>query len=297
MACMSTHPISESHSAQATVSPALWIVNELDAAVEFYTSTFREVELWSHVPGLAADLSIHGRRITLIAGDDTHSINPSISGLLHFDISSMGGEEEARAYIDELYPLLSAGGVLMGLAEYPFSPYFAWVRDPFGFTWQLMLTDSADATPKPFFVPAFMFGGPNHGNCEKATDYWISLFQGRRMDMIRYGAGAELEEGAVMLTYFELGGEVYAAMDSGNYHQFTFSPGVSLMVSCEGQEDIDRYWSALSKHPEQERCGWCADEWGVSWQIIPRSIGEIMGNPANQKKLFAMGKIILSEFE
>ena len=276
------------------IIPAIWCDGTADEAARFYADTFHEGSVVEQVPGYASTVSIHGFRLSLINGGDQDAPNPSISCILNFDPLLFGGEEQARAYLDELYERLSTGGVLMELGEYPFSPRYAWVRDRFGMTWRLMLTDPA-GEPRPFILPAFMFGGTNHANAEEATEAWIALFDdARRGALRRYEEGGPMEAGTVMFTDFTLRGTWMAAMDSGAFHDFTFTPGVSMIISCRDQEEIDRYWTGLSAVPEAERCGWCVDRWGVSWQVVPHSIAELMADAAMRDKILQMGKIDLN---
>ena len=272
------------------ITPAIRCNGNADEAARFYANGFREGSVVEQVPGLAATVSIHGFRLSLINGGDQDAPNPSISCILNFDPLLFGGEDQARAYLDELYERLSTGGVLMELGEYPFSPRYAWV----GMTWQLMLTDPA-GEPRPFILPSFMFGGTNHANAEEATEAWIALFDdARRGALRRYEEGGPMEAGTVMFTDFTLRGTWMAAMDSGAFHDFTFTPGVSMIVSCQDQEEIDRYWTGLSAVPEAEHCGWCIDRWGVSWQVVPHNIAELMADATTREKLLHMGKIDLA---
>ena len=276
------------------IIPAIWCDGTADEAARFYADVFREGSVVEQAPGLAATVSIHGFRLSLINGGDQYAPNPSISCILNFDPLLFGGEDQARAYLDELYERLSGGGVLMELGEYPFSARYTWVRDRFGMTWQLMLTDPA-GEPRPFILPSFMFGGTNHANAEEATEAWIALFDdSRRGALRRYEEGGPMEAGTVMFTDFTLRGTWMAAMDSGAFHDFTFTPGVSMIVSCRDQEEIDRYWTGLSAVPEAERCGWCVDRWGVSWQVVPDNIAELMADTATREKILKMGKIDLT---
>ena len=276
------------------IIPAIWCDAADDEAARFYADVFREGSVVEQAPGLAATVSIHGFRLSLINGGDQYAPNPSISCILNFDPLLFGGEDQARAYLDELYERLSGGGVLMELGEYPFSARYTWVRDRFGMTWQLMLTDPA-GEPRPFILPSFMFGGTNHANAEEATEAWIALFDdARRGALYRYEEGGPMEAGTVMFTDFTLRGTWMAAMDSGAFHDFTFTPGVSMIVSCRDQEEIDRYWTGLSAVPEAERCGWCVDRWGVSWQVVPDNIAELMADAATREKILHMGKIDLT---
>ena len=277
------------------ITPAIWCDGTADEAAQFYTDIFRDASVTEQAPGLAATVSIHGFKLSLINGGNQYAPNPSISCILNFDPLLFGGEEQARTYLDELYKRLSTGGVLMELGEYPFSPRYAWVRDRFGMTWQLMLTDP-DGDPRPFIIPSFMFGGTNHAHAEEATDAWITLFDNsRRGALYRYEEGGPLDAGTVMFTDFTLRGTWMAATDSGTFHDFTFTPGVSIIVSCRDQEEIDRYWAGLSAVPEAERCGWCVDHWGVSWQVVPHNIAELMADAATRDKILHMGKIDLAK--
>ena len=277
------------------ITPAIWCDGTADEAAQFYANVFRDASVIEQAPGLAATVSIHGFRLSLIDGGNQYAPNPSISCILNFDPLLFGGEEQARDYLDELYERLSTGGVLMELGEYPFSPRYAWVRDRFGMTWQLMLTDP-DGDPRPFVIPSFMFGGTNHAHAEEATDAWITLFDNaRRGALYRYEEGGPLDAGTVMFTDFTLRGTWMAATDSGAFHDFTFTPGVSMIVSCRDQEEIDRYWAGLSAVPEAERCGWCVDRWGVSWQVVPYNIAELMADAATLDKILHMGKIDLAK--
>ena len=277
------------------ITPAMWCDGTADEAAQFYADVFRDTSIAEQAPGIAATVSIHGFRLSLINGGNQYAPNPSISCILNFDPLLFGGEEQARDYLDELYERLSTGGVLMELGEYPFSPRYAWVRDRFGMTWQLMLTDP-DGDPRPFVIPSFMFGGTNHANAEEATDAWIALFDNSRRGVLyRYEEGGPLDAGTVMFTDFTLRGTWMAATDSGTFHDFTFTPGVSMIVSCRNQEEIDRYWAGLSAVPEAERCGWCVDRWGVSWQIVPHNIAELMADAATRDKILHMGKIDLAK--
>ena len=277
------------------ITPAMWCDGTADEAAQFYADVFRDTSIAEQAPGIAATVSIHGFRLSLINGGNQYAPNPSISCILNFDPLLFGGEEQARDYLGELYERLSTGGVLMELGEYPFSPRYAWVRDRFGMTWQLMLTDP-DGDPRPFVIPSFMFGGTNHTHAEEATDAWIALFDNSRRGVLyRYEEGGPLDAGTVMFTDFTLRGTWMAATDSGTFHDFTFTPGVSLIVSCRDQEEIDRYWVGLSAVPEAERCGWCVDRWGVSWQVVPRNIAKLMADAATRDKILHMGKIDLTK--
>src|SRR5699024_7313841 len=94
---------------------------------------------------------------------------------------------------------------------------------------------------------------------------------------------------------FRVGDQWFAVMDSGVEQDATFTCGVSLEVLCRDQVEIDRLWSALSADPEAERCGWLADRFGVSWQIVPENMGELMQRPGAYEHMMAMTKIVIAD--
>jgi predicted 3-demethylubiquinone-9 3-methyltransferase (glyoxalase superfamily) len=95
---------------------------------------------------------------------------------------------------------------------------------------------------------------------------------------------------------FMLADHWFVAMDSGVDHDFIFNEAISFSVSCKDQTEIDYYWKKLSSDPQFEQCGWLKDKFGVSWQIVPESMDELMERPQAFAKLMPMKKIIISEF-
>ena len=241
---------------------------------------------------LTVDIEIHGRRLSLINAGPEFRPNHSISFLLNFDPSQYdGGTDEAIAYLDSVHDaLVDGGGAMMELGEYPHSARYAWVHDRYGVTWQLMLTDPS-AEDRPFVRPSFMFGGPNQDKAREATDHWIDV-----IDDSARGALAEYDHGAVMFTDFRLAGEWFAAMDSAVPQDTTFNEGISLMVECAPGAELDRVWDALSTDPAAEQCGWCRDRHGLSWQVVPETMAELMAKPGAYAALMGMKKIDVDGF-
>ncbi|WBT10030.1 VOC family protein [Corynebacterium sp. SCR221107] len=106
-----------------------------------------------------------------------------------------------------------------------------------------------------------------------------------------YEEDGMLEKGSVEFTNFVLGGRWFAAMASGVFHDFTFSLGVSLILSVPVQTLIDHHRAELSAYPEAERCGWRKDRWGVSWQILPDNLGSLLQDEGFRSAFMSMGKI------
>jgi predicted 3-demethylubiquinone-9 3-methyltransferase (glyoxalase superfamily) len=198
--------------------------------------------------------------------------------MVNFDPSQ---DADASKKIDELWTKLSDGGtVLMELGEYPFSKRYGWCADKYGFSWQLILTDAA-GEPRPRIMPSLLFVTDSGKKAEEATDMYLSVFKNAtRGTIARYPAGSEPNvEGAVMFTDFMLENQWFTAMDgTTSMHKFGFNEAVSLLVKCDDQNEIDYYSEKLSAVPESEQCGWIKDAYGVSWQISPTVMNDMMSS-------------------
>jgi predicted 3-demethylubiquinone-9 3-methyltransferase (glyoxalase superfamily) len=273
-----------------TIIPHLWFDTEARDAAEFYVSAFGEGSAITHVstirdtPSGDCDIvSFHlaGFQFMAISAGPVFTFNPSISFMVNFDPSR---DPHAREHLDALWKTLADGGeALMPLDTYPFSERYGWIKDKYGLSWQLILTNP-EGDPRPFIVPSLMFTGDNTGKADEAIDFYVSIFKNSTRGMTAlYPPGTAPEEAAkVMFAEFTLEGQWFTAMDSGHMHTFTFNEAVSLLVRCEDQDDIDYYWSKLSAVPEAEQCGWLKDQYGVSWQISPAALDTMMRGSQEQ---------------
>lgn len=121
---------------------------------------------------------------------------------------------------------------------------------------------------------------------EEAVNFYVSIFKNSKIGSIaRYGeAGAEVSgrpKGTVMTVTFQIEGQEFVALNGGPI--FTFSPAISFVVNCETQEEVDRLWEKLSEGGEREQCGWLKDKYGVSWQIVPTVLGEMLQDKDAEK--------------
>ena len=122
---------------------------------------------------------------------------------------------------------------------------------------------------------------------EEAVNLYVSTFKNSHIVNInRYGEGGPVPAGTAMSATFVLDGEEFMALNGGPH--FTFADGISLFVNCETQEEVDELWEKLSEGGEKGRCGWLKDRFGVSWQIIPSALGQLLGDPDPQKAQNAM---------
>ena len=117
---------------------------------------------------------------------------------------------------------------------------------------------------------------------EEAMNFYTSIFNNSRVVSIsRYGEAGPRPKGMVLTATFQLDGQEFTALNAGP--EFTFTPAISFFVHCETQEEVDDLWEKLSEGGEQQRCGWLKDKFGVSWQIIPNIMGELLNDKDAEK--------------
>lgn len=302
------------------IVPHLWFDKEAKEAAELYTSIFPDSQTLSTTTlhdTPSGDTEVVSFKLAeynfmAISAGPLFKFNPSVSFILNFDTSK---DEQARERLDSLWDKLSQGGkVLMPLDKYPFSEHYGWIEDKYGLSWQLILSNP-EGENRPFITPSLMFVGDVHGKAEEASDFYIDVFSAKkglssgrkntkRGQITRYPKGMEPNsEGTIMYTDFMLEGQWFAAMDSAQKHNFSFNEAVSFIVYCDTQEEIDFYWKKLSAVPEAEQCGWLKDKYGVSWQIVPRAMDEMMskGTPEQIDRVtqafLPMEKLIIKDLE
>jgi len=138
------------------------------------------------------------------------------------------------------------------------------------------------------------------GNAKEAVDFYVSVFPDSKVVSTVYYPEEGLADfqkplaGKELSIEYELSGNPYVAINAGP--EFKFNESVSFSVPCKDQEEIDYYWEKLSAVPESEQCGWCKDKYGLSWQIVPENMEELMKRPDAFAKLMEMHKIVVDEF-
>ena len=276
--------------AMQKVFPHLWFDKEAKEAATFYTSFFPDSKIINanmlhDTPSGDAEVvtfELWNQTFMAISAGPLFKFNPSVSFMVNFDPllfgSSSTTEKDAREKIDVLWNKLVEGGtVLMPIDKYPFSERYGWLQDKYGLSWQLILTNP-EGEPRPAIVPSLLFVGSNCGKAEEAINFYLSVFKNSKMGGIyRYGKDQKPDkEGTVMFADVMLENTWFAAMDSAHDHKFEFNEAISFIVSCTGQDEIDYYWKKLSADPQSEQCGWLKDKYGVSWQITPIEMNEMM---------------------
>lgn len=308
---METQILTETNTKQnrtnaQQINPFLWFDSNAEEASNFYVSVFgnAKINAITHYSGAGAQASgrkpgsvmtvafqIEGYDMVAINGGPVFQINPSISFFVHC---------KSVQEIDSLWEKLSPGGnVMMALDKYHFAEKYGWVQDKFGVSWQLIIQDREQK-----ITPCLMFAGAHHLKAEEAIFFYTSVFRNSEIIMLeRYGSDVG-PEGAVVHCRFKLNGQEFIAMDSHEYMPIDFTTALSLVINCKDQEEIDYFWDKLTEggEPKAQMCGWLQDKYGVSWQVVPASLSEIMGsNPAKaenaMKAILQMKKIDIKTLE
>ena len=141
------------------------------------------------------------------------------------------------------------------------------------------------------------------GNAKEAVEYYVSVFPDSTVVSTAYYPNrtdeglADFQKdmaGKELAIEFELRGQRFTAINAGP--EFKFNEAVSFAISCEDQHEIDYYWEKLSSVPEAEQCGWCKDRFGLSWQVVPMNMGELMQRPNAYAHMMQMKKLVIADF-
>jgi predicted 3-demethylubiquinone-9 3-methyltransferase (glyoxalase superfamily) len=258
------------------ITPHLWFDTEAVEAAEFYSSVLSDSRVTNvttiyDTPSGDTDsvsFELMGQPFMAISAGPLFKFTPAVS----FQIACTTKKE-----VDTLWSRLSEGGTaLMPLDSYPFSERYGWTEDRYGLSWQIMFV--GDQQPGQPITPTLTFVDKVCGKAEEAINFYASVFPDSKVGPIsRYGKdeGPD-QEGTIKYASFALEGQGFAAMDSALSHDFGFNEAISFLVSCETQEKIDRYWDSLSAVPEAEQCGWLKDRYGLSWQVVPSAMEDMM---------------------
>jgi predicted 3-demethylubiquinone-9 3-methyltransferase (glyoxalase superfamily) len=289
------------------ITPHLWFDKLAREAAESYVSLFPgskvvSVTTLSDTPSGDCDIvrfELAGQPFMAISAGPLFKFNPSVS----FQIRCSTKEE-----VDAIWEQLSPDAkVLMPLDMYPFSARYGWLEDRYGLSWQVMHA-SGDSVGQRI-TPVLMFVGGVCGKTEEAVNFYASVFKNApdgartretKADVLaRYGEGEEPDKkGTVRYAHFSLLGQDFGAMDSAREHKFAFNEAISFIVPCDTQEEIDYFWGKLSADPKAEQCGWLKDKFGLSWQIAPVIMAELLaGNDRKRIERVTQAFLKMKKFD
>ncbi len=272
-------------SGRQKITPFLWFDDQAEEAVNFYTSVFKNSavtrtnrfdEASAKASGRPAGsvmtvaFKLEGFEFSAINGGPYFKINPSVS----FYVTCPQPEE-----IDELWQKLEKGGrIRMPLDKYPFSDKYGWIEDQYGVSWQLIMGNRQEK-----IIPCLMFSGPQQNRAEEAMHFYTSVFKMSDITMnAHYEAGQTDIKATVVHGEFRLEGQLFIAMDSGvPMDDVQFNEGVSMVINCADQAEVDYYWDKLTAEGDKsaQQCGWLKDKFGFSWQVVPEILPKLLSDP------------------
>lgn len=254
----------------------LWFDKEAGVAGEFYLKVFKNSKLLTRrtIPGTPSGdvnsltLEVENINLMLLSAGPYFKINPSISFMI-----SCSSKEEVEYYWNSF---IEEGELMMSLDKYDFSELYGWVKDKYGVSWQVMYVGNQEIKNK--IRPAIMFVGENAGKAEEAINFYTNIFKNGEISSIsRYGESFPPNKPEMInFAEFLLKGQSFSIMDSAFDHEFQLNEAISFIINCDNQDEIDYYWEKLSAVPEAEECGWIKDKYGLSWQITPTAMIDMM---------------------
>lgn len=283
------------------ITPHLWYDKDAKEAAKFYITLFPDSKITDIItlydtPSGDAELvsfELSGQKFMAISGGPHFKLNESTSLFAYC---------ESDEKIEGVYNKLSDGGkILFPLDKYDWSPKYAWVVDKFGLSWQL---DVEKINNQQKILPALLFVNDKVLKVKEASEFYCSIFPNSKVVMeYPYDKSAGLPDGSLLFAQFKISDYLFNAMSGQGEHKFDFNEAISFMVNCDTQEEIDYYWEKLSVVPEAEQCGWCKDKFGVSWQITPTVLAEMLSKGSAEqvdrvtKAFMPMKKLVIDELK
>lgn len=274
------------------IYPCLTLKGKVAEAADFYLDTFGDGKI-IQTSTYVIQLELSGQKLMLLNEGSGALPNPSIS----FMVMSSNAEETERYW----NKLAEGGKVMMPLGSYDWSMKYGWVSDKFGVSWQLFTGNAGDNDQK--FNPTYMFIESNAGKATEAIHFYTSLFPRSTIGgILKYSEGEGDQTDYVKHAQFSINNFNLMAMDSSATYGFNFTDAISLVVECDTQDEIDRFWTELIADGGNEvACGWLKDKYGLSWQIIPKVLGTLLKRPDKAQRvmeaLLKMKKLVIADLE
>lgn len=256
------------------IIPHLWFDTEAIEAVTFYTSIFpnsekTDISTIHDTPSGDADIlsfKLWNQEFMAINAGPIFKFSQAVSFYVYCGSQEM---------IENLYSrLLEGGQTLMPLQKYPWSENYAWIQDKYGVGWQL---DVSDCPSDQKILPSLLFANEKMLKVKEAVELYTSIFpNAKSIFEAPYGPEANLPEGSLLFAQINLGNYNINMMSSTLHHDFDFNEAISLIINCDNQEEVDYYWNKFTDEGQEQPCGWVKDKFGVSWQITPKAMGELM---------------------
>ncbi|MDH6254259.1 putative 3-demethylubiquinone-9 3-methyltransferase (glyoxalase superfamily) [Chryseobacterium sp. H1D6B] len=278
------------------IFPCLLYDGNAKESAGFYSKVFNaKVTLETD---FVVDLDFFGQKLMLLNGPQVEK-NASVSFLINCE-----SEDEVQNYWEQM---MEGGMALMPLDSYPWSTKYGWVKDKYSVNWQLYLGEKRGGQK---IIPTLMFMHQNNGKAMEAIQFYTQTFPNSEIgNILRYKDGGEGHDTPevpenIQHAHFIIDGYNLFCMDSSYDHQFDFNDGISMVVMTDDQKETDHLWNTLiSDGGSESVCGWLKDKYGLSWQIAPKRLIQLINDPDKEKAgkvmqaMMKMKKIILKDIE
>ncbi|WP_346985647.1 VOC family protein [Chryseobacterium sp. POE27] len=279
------------------IFPCLWYDENAKESAEFYCKIFNG-NITADTP-VVMNIELFGQKLMLLNGGPQFKKNASVSFMVICET-----EDEVDKYWNEL---MDGGMALMPLDSYSWSKKYGWLKDKYDVTWQIFLGENQTGQK---IIPTLMFIHENNGKAITAMEFYTKAFPNSRIgNILRYGDGSEGHPAAeppqnIQHAHFVIDDYSLFCMDNSYDHQFDFNEAISMVVMTDDQEQTDHYWNTLTSNGGRESmCGWLKDQFGFSWQIVPKRLIQLMSDPDPMKAqkvvqaMMKMQKIIIEDLE
>ena len=247
------------------IYPCLWFDGNAKDAAIFYCSVFKNSKITVDTP-MVVNFELSGTKFMGLNGGPLFKFTPAISFFVLFETLNETNEAWEK--------LIDGGTALMPIDKYPWSERYGWLKDKFGLTWQISVVEKEGDKQK--ITPSLLFTDTRFGKAEEAIKFYTSVFSNSSIDPLIHYPEGDANAGKVMFAEFKLDDYGLIAMDGPGSHNYSFNEAVSLVVTCDTQEEIDYYWNKLTEGGTESMCGWLKDKFGVFWQIVPSVLGKLM---------------------
>ncbi len=253
------------------ITPFLWFDGKAEEAAHFYTSFIKNSQVESINPTVSV-FNLNELQFNALNGGNIFQFTNAISLFIKTNDSNE---------IDNIWNQLKKNGtILMDLDEYPWCKKYGWITDKYGLSWQLFL----DEAPLQI-LPALLFVDKQFGNAQEAIDLYCSLFKdSKTVSVVKFEEEDENLKDKIQYAEFSLANQKFVAMESPLEHNFGFNEAFSFVIHCEDQDEVDYYWdSFINLGGEENQCGWLKDKFGVSWQVVPKLLVQLLNDTDREK--------------
>lgn len=219
-----------------SIYPCIWFDGNAKAAADLYASVFKESKIIHDSP-MVVMMEICGKKIMGLNGGPQFKVNPSVSFFILCETIDETNEVWNK--------LIAEGKTMMAIDKYPWSERYGWLQDKSGVTWQIAINDKEKG--KQSLTPSFLFTDDNFGKAEEAIKFYTKVFENSAVDLLLHYPPEDTNAGTEMYSEFNLCGYKLIAMDGPGVHGYHFNEGISFVVNCNSQKEIDYYWDTFTK--------------------------------------------------